>query len=140
LRFGFPDNVSANLTLAEDGVAADDSTFQHQGAKQFQGRFGLVGIGGNLLLAQDAAGLLIEHGQQMDAPLVSGQRAAKALAVQGHRLQGRIFRGRRHNFRNPPSQRRLELFGRQNHQQVAKRITRWRFTKKSQPMPYVGAL
>ena len=48
-----PHNLLANLTLTEDSVSGDDPSFQHQRAQQFQGCFGLVGVGGDLLLAQD---------------------------------------------------------------------------------------
>jgi hypothetical protein len=82
------DDLTAQVALAEGGVAGDDPAFQHHRLEQDQGRLVLVGLGRDAGLRQDAAGLLVQGREQVHGGGVGRAAAAGGLAVDGHGPQG----------------------------------------------------
>jgi hypothetical protein len=105
------------------------------GLQQFQRRFVFVGLFVHALLAQHAAGTLVEERQQMHSPLMRRERAAQRLAVDRHGLQflGRGNCSQHHG--QPVANRPLEGLGRDLCQQVAKGVVLRRPPRETQPMP-----
>src|SRR5205814_6652871 len=74
------DHLLTVIPLAEHGISGAQAPLQDQRLQDLQSRLVLVRLAIHRLLAEDAAGLLVQQRQQMHAPLVSGQSAAQCFA------------------------------------------------------------
>ena len=77
------DDLGADVTLAEDGIAKDDASLDRQNAEQFEGGFVLVGLGIDPYLDKDSFDERGVGGDEVLAGHHAVAAAAQGLAIQG---------------------------------------------------------
>lgn len=128
----------AQIALAEQGIADDHLSIEHDRLQQVQSCLVFVGLLIDAALPEHTAGLVIDGRQQMHGPRMPPERAAQRLAVNAHRGQIVVGQFKAERLANPAAQDGFENLRIELHQQIAEAVQFGRPPRVPHPMPDVN--